>query len=381
MEKRRRAFVQFFKKSIPFVVLIAVGTICIFFSVENIKNKVGLIIQWREFVPERTKASLLSRDNTSCVVILRESSGRLGNRLFMFASAYGIARTHNCRLYLDQWIIDELNLLFEFGLTSTITLDEVNLLKNIQSKYTVCEFSPQFLIYNSIKYLELKGYWQAYGYFIKHAHELKSYLQINKNITTKINILLTVIQKFSQRVPKIANDIYRLPERPWIKPQPSDFVDSNNTRAQLNHSMMRIWIKNSGIIWVGIHIRRGDFMREYNAESSNTYIWDAMNYYEKKYKNVFFIMASDDKDYCEKHFENKRNLAITPKSYSYLEDFAILSFCQHSIVTAGTFGWWTAFLAGGDVIHDVHFRAARCVNCECSREFYHPPWFLFPRES
>jgi galactoside 2-L-fucosyltransferase 1/2 len=362
------------------LVLIAVGTVYVFLSVKNGKNKFDLITRRRGLLSARMKASLLSRDNNSCVVILRESGGRLGNRLFMFASAYGIARTHDCRLYLDQWIIDELNLLFEFDLTSTITLDEVNLLKNIYSKYTVCEFSPRFLIYNSIKHLELKGYWQAYGYFIKYTHELKTYLQINKNVTTKIRIVFSVAQKFSQRAHQFATDTYKLSERSWIKPQLADFVDSNNTRVELNHSTMRIWIQNSNIIWVGIHIRRGDFMHEYNAESSYTYISSAMDYYEKKYKNVFFIMASDDKDYCEKHFENRQNLIVTPKSYSYLEDFAILSFCQHSIITAGTFGWWTAFLAGGDVIHDVHFRAERCTKCECSREFYYPPWFLFPRE-
>ena len=44
-----------------------------------------------------------------CSVILRNSGGRLGNRMFMFASAYGLARTQNCRLHVADSILKELS--------------------------------------------------------------------------------------------------------------------------------------------------------------------------------------------------------------------------------------------------------------------------------
>jgi galactoside 2-L-fucosyltransferase 1/2 len=32
-------------------------------------------------------------------------------------------------------------------------------------------------------------------------------------------------------------------------------------------------------------------------------------------------------------------------------DLAVLSQCNHTIMTIGTFSWWAAFLAGGDVVY------------------------------
>ncbi|CAF4438234.1 unnamed protein product, partial [Rotaria magnacalcarata] len=47
--------------------------------------------------------------------------------------------------------------------------------------------------------------------------------------------------------------------------------------------------------------------------------------------------------------------------------------CEHSIVTGGTFGWWTAYLTNGHVIHDKVYPSG----CE-RREYYYPPWFMIP---
>lgn len=378
MAVKSRFLISIFKKRVLLVFLVAITVIFVFISMQIYITKYKVRFRWWRSIKTTMKPSPLSHDNTSCAVILRESDGRLGNRLFMFASAYGIARMHGCRLYIDEWIIDELSLLFEFDLTSTITLQEINQLKNINSKYSECAFFPEFLRYNSIKYLELKGFWQAYGHFIKYEHELKVYLQINKNVITKIANFFPVKPNPTQGIRKFKTDNSKLLTILWTKTQPSDFAILNNTTVEQNHHEMRKRIQNSNVTWIGVHIRRKDFIKIFKAESSITYITDAMNYYENKFKNVFFAMVSDDKKYCKKHFANKENVIITPKSYSYREDFAILSFCQHSIITAGSFGWWAAFLAGGDVIHDVHFRFERCVNCSCSEEFYYPPWFLFP---
>jgi hypothetical protein len=377
---RRGFFVQVSKKRRSLVFLILAG-IFVFIYAKNWQNKYNGTISGRQWTITKMKSSSLSYNDTSCVVIVREIGGRLGNTLFRFASAYGIARTHACRLYVERWIIDQLSLLFEFRLRSTITLEEVKRLEDIESRYTECEFFPDLLIYNAVQHLELKGYWQAYGHFIKYAHELKTYFRIRKNIIAKIAKLFTVKPVSGKAVHKFATDTNDLPKRRRNKTQLSDLANLNDTRVELNHSEMKMQVRNSNITWVGVHIRRGDSIEVYKAESSFTYIINAMNYYQNKFKNVFFIMASDDKDYCKKLFANRTNVIITPESYSYLEDFATLSFCQHSIITAGTYGWWTAFLAGGDVIHDVKFRAEKCVNCKCSREFYYPPWFLFPPEA
>ncbi|CAF1086369.1 unnamed protein product [Adineta steineri] len=47
---------------------------------------------------------------------------------------------------------------------------------------------------------------------------------------------------------------------------------------------------------------------------------------------------SDDKNYCRKTFNQNKNVSVTPDSFSAADDLAILTLCQHTILTAGTFG-------------------------------------------
>ncbi|CAF3893999.1 unnamed protein product, partial [Rotaria sp. Silwood1] len=50
------------------------------------------------------------------------------------------------------------------------------------------------------------------------------------------------------------------------------------------------------------------------------------------------------------------------------DDLIALSLCEHSIITGGTFGWWTGYLANGKVIHDKVYPSG------CQRpEYYYPP--------
>ncbi|CAF4051858.1 unnamed protein product, partial [Adineta steineri] len=53
--------------------------------------------------------------------------------------------------------------------------------------------------------------------------------------------------------------------------------------------------------------------------------------------------------------EKKKNVLVTPDSFSPADDLATLTLCEHTILTAGTFGWWSAFLSHnrlGDVLTD-----------------------------
>ncbi|CAF4003523.1 unnamed protein product, partial [Rotaria sp. Silwood1] len=36
----------------------------------------------------------------TCLIIIRSADGALGNRMFLFASAYGLSRLHQCQLYV-----------------------------------------------------------------------------------------------------------------------------------------------------------------------------------------------------------------------------------------------------------------------------------------
>jgi galactoside 2-L-fucosyltransferase 1/2 len=121
-------------------------------------------------------------------------------------------------------------------------------------------------------------------------------------------------------------------------------MNSSGERYQNGSTVVNLkWsAQKFDLTWVGIHVRRGDFLY-LRQISSVHFITEAMNYFEKKYDNVIFLIASDDKTFCRKVYGNRSNVIITPASFSNGEDLAALFACNHMIVTVGTFGWWAGF--------------------------------------
>jgi galactoside 2-L-fucosyltransferase 1/2 len=300
----------------------------------------------------------LTNDRMPCVVVLKEKIGRLGNRLFMFASAYGIARTHNCYLYISDTFMTEMEGIFDMHVPFWIKKSKPKLSPNqsIQYMHNDCKFHQSIMRPYAISYLELKGYWQAYGHFAQFASEIRSQLQFKNKIVV---IIISFFRKILSR--------FMMPE-------------NNATFSDIKQYIS----KNMTVKFIGIHIRRGDFLKKSNQAdgrtvSSTRFIFEAMEYFSKRYHNgVLFIVATDDKDYSHKIFNNDSRVFITPKSYTPAEDLAILATCEGTIVTAGSFGWWAAFLANGVVVHDKEYpRSNSRLASVCPRMSYYPPWFLF----
>ncbi|CAF1426557.1 unnamed protein product [Rotaria magnacalcarata] len=301
--------------------------------------------------------SIRQTRNTACIVYLEHISGRLGNKLFMVASAYGLARLHSCHLYLTPAIINEMKLVFIFDLSPVLISTNMlnSIINNTATPITTtmksvgCQYIPELKRPNAISLghiFELRGYWQSYLHFHKHSYELQNRIFVAKQL---------VIEKVS----KLFINIYE--QQFKFKPQFS----------LNNHQLFKKQLSESKwTTWIGIHVRRSDFVH-LNFSSSEQYLYFAVKYYRKRYPNASFIVASDDKRYCKNLFHNQTNVFITPESFSEGDDLIALSFCQHSIITGGTFGWWAAYLANGYVIHDKVYPSG-CVR----REHYYPPWFL-----
>jgi galactoside 2-L-fucosyltransferase 1/2 len=292
-----------------------------------------------------------------CIVSVRQPSGRLGNRMFMFASAYGLARLHSCYLYIAPERIRELNEVFIFNLSSlpisSSTL-HLNTGKNLTSMNrttmnVVCRYLPELTRPNAIApgtIFELTGYWQSYLHFAKYGDELREHIFVaTQSVLVKVSKLFVDLyqQKFNV-TPQFSSDDHRL-----LKKQ---LAQSNLTT------------------WIGIHVRRSDFV-SLGFSSNNEYLVSAIKYYISLYPNAHFLVATDDKPYCKNLFRNQLITFFTPKSFSPGDDLIALSVCQHSIVTGGTFGWWAAYLTNGQVMYDKVYPSG----CE-RREYYYPPWFM-----
>ena len=301
--------------------------------------------------------AILQNQTISCIVYLKVRDGRLGNRMFIIASAYGLARLHLCHLYLTQEIINEMKGTFILDLSPLLipssTFDSLvnNTSKSMKTvtKYVVCQYVHELTRPNAISQgtiFELKGFWQSYLHFARYGDEFRSRIFVAS-------------QPILKKVSKFFTDLYQ--QNFGLKPE---FVFEN-------HQLFKKQLAESNeATWIGIHIRRSDFV-SLKFASSDEYIFTAITYYTSHYPNAYFIVASDDKSYCQNLFRNRPNIFITPTSFSVGDDFITLSLCQHSVITGGTFGWWIGYLANGQVIHDKVYPSG----CE-KREQYYPPWFL-----
>jgi hypothetical protein len=82
-----------------------------------------------------------------CAIVIHRNGGRLGNRMFIFASAYGLARIHGCRLYASEQIVHELKGIFKMSVKENLWLsaNQANGLHGVIAKDTVCSFLPEML--------------------------------------------------------------------------------------------------------------------------------------------------------------------------------------------------------------------------------------------
>ena len=111
-------------------------------------------------------------------------------------------------------------------------------------------------------------------------------------------------------------------------------------------------IRNRTVI--GIHVRRSDFGKAYFSNRGYTmaapdYFQKAMQLYRAEFKNAIFVVVSDSLLWC------KENIVADDVIYSNftdpIKDLALMSMCDHMIVSGGTYGFWGAWLAGGKVIY------------------------------
>ena len=284
-----------------------------------------------------------------CIIYLDASEGRLGNHMFMVASAYGLARLHGCRLYLTPAAIHQFGNYFELNfsniLLSQTEFKSLQVSINNQSKfdsfnqYVACSYMKNVTVpklFLEKRIMRLLGYWQSYLYFDKYREEICEDIFVARS---------SVLEK----VAAFFEETYRMK------------MDFASKLSRNNSRVLKSQLKTlDNLTWIGIHIRRTDFI-ELGYASSSTYLFKAMEYYIKIYHDAYFIVASDDKLFCESLFHSHSSIRITPKSFSPQLDLITLSMCEHSIITSGTFSWWSGFLANGLILYDDVYKSG-CKN-------------------
>ena len=270
------------------------------------------------------------------------SGGRLGNLMFSYASMYGIA--------MENFMIPSLDydsVLFEYF---NITAKSIGANENKGSWAVYTEGAPNIYIEHETDRLNYEIDIQLYGFFQSWKYFRNVEQEIGKQFTFSISIQNTANSFLHDALEK--------------------FHISNKLKSG-----------SSRFFFVGIHVRRGDMLDWDNFDRGYTvapfsYLDFAMAYYEAKYQNLIFVVCSDDMKWSRKYLENRNTTVIFSEGHEAVEDLAILSYCNHSVITVGTFGWWAAWLAGGTTIYYKGFPQKFSYLSEVfsSKDYYPPHW-------
>lgn len=236
--------------------------------------------------------------------------GRLGNQLWEYASVWAVARRTGLEPYVPRCIHSRLDQVFE-SLTLP-TLDEL----------AHCPVN----LNSFVNTLEMWNY-------------------------TNQSILLPRYASLPEVVLTWVQDLFQ--EFTFRKKLRDKSLQVLRTAGKLTNNSL----SNETALYVGVHVRRTDYLgylwRKHNAVLAEPkYFFTAMEYFEKKYPSVVFIVISDDPAWCIQHLGKKKNVFVAGKNSLSTpgQDLAIMAACNHTIIDYGTFGVWGALLAGGETV-------------------------------
>lgn len=101
-------------------------------------------------------------------------------------------------------------------------------------------------------------------------------------------------------------------------------------------------------VLVSIHVRRGDFLTSsmYCRLSETDYYKKAIEYIKTNVSNPFFLVFSDDTEWCRNFFCDLNNVSFVDwnKGLDSFRDMQLMSLCKHNIIANSSFSWWGAWL-------------------------------------
>jgi hypothetical protein len=104
--------------------------------------------------------------------------------------------------------------------------------------------------------------------------------------------------------------------------------------------------------WVGIHIRRGDYLNEGTLQlfgniCTNEYYRNAMDYIKSRIPDCRFVFFSNDIEWVKENLQSDSSYYIEEglfEDYQDWYDMCLMSKCRHNIIANSSFSWWGAWL-------------------------------------
>ena len=247
----------------------------------------------------------------------------------MYAATLGIADTLKYRPIISP--SHPLVKLFDIKYVSKITLANSRAISEAQWK------NLTFSLIKETKFAShnwtLNGYFQSWKYFVNVTDLVRSAFRIKSAYLDKAEVFIRTIKQHSE-------------ERTII----------------------------------GIHVRRGDFLRAGCQKKGCTvadsfYIKKAIQHYRAVFRYAYFVVLSDDMRW------SKANIKGPDVTFSIFRepilDMALMSLCDHMIITSGSFSWWGGWLSGGTVVYlEDYPRPGSDLATRVINENYYPPQWI-----
>ena len=164
-------------------------------------------------------------------------------------------------------------------------------------------------------------------------------------------------------------------QKGYVKHLQTNMEFRDNLKERVNRRLKGIAKKVLGkkakeVTYVGVHVRRTDHVAYMKSQHGTgaldaEYYNDAMEYFREEYDNCLFVVASDDIKWAKKNFDKSfkdlyfsdQNPEFHKDEYGNLQDndmskaaydFALLTSCNHTIISRGTFSMFIALLTPGE---------------------------------
>ncbi|XP_036993850.2 galactoside alpha-(1,2)-fucosyltransferase 1 [Artibeus jamaicensis] len=145
-----------------------------------------------------------------------------------------------------------------------------------------------------------------------------------------------------------------------------EFTLHDHLRDKAQDFLRRLCLPGTGVApctFVGVHVRRGDYLEVMPKQwkgvvGDRAYLQQAMDWFRARHKAPIFVVTSNGMEWCRQNIDTSQGDVIFAgdgQEGSPGRDFALLTQCNHTIMTIGTFGFWAAYLAGGDVVYLANF--------------------------
>jgi len=256
------------------------------------------------------------RSPDSVIYISTDLIGGLGNKLFMVACgialSYDFKNTHNK------------NSLFVLPITMT-NFDKTNVSRT--SSYRSSVFSSIYRTDTSKIVWDKKIKETGFSY--------QNLINTVSNIDNNSNILLDGYfqsYKYFDKYRDVICETIKLPPKLEI------------IAKQLFLSLSNLFEGET----VSIHVRRTDYLTlsHFHYNLPNVYYQQAIQRISDVVSNPYFIIFSDDIDYCKTSeiFKNLKKIYYVPETYQNYISLYIMSYCEHNIIANSSFSWWGAYL-------------------------------------